>query len=34
MNREPLEQPHFKHLSENDTYIRPEDIPVVDDLLD
>jgi pyruvate-formate lyase-activating enzyme len=27
-----MEQPHFKHLSENDTYIRPEDFPVVDDL--
>ena len=25
---------HFKHLHENDTYIRPEDFPMVDDLLD
>src|SRR5256884_6975093 len=29
-----MEQDHFKHLHENDTYIRPEDFPVVDDLLD
>ena len=29
-----MEQGHFKHLHENDTYIRPEDFPVVDDLLD
>jgi MoaA/NifB/PqqE/SkfB family radical SAM enzyme len=27
-------QPHFKHLHENDTYIHPEDFPIVDDLLD
>ena len=29
-----MEQDHFKHLHENDTYIRPQDFPVVDDLLD
>lgn len=29
-----LEQNHFKHLSENDTYIRPADFPRVDALLD
>jgi len=29
-----MEQGHFKHLHENDTYIRPEDFPVVDGLLD
>jgi hypothetical protein len=29
-----MEQKHFRHLQENDTYIRPEDFPVVDDLLD
>jgi MoaA/NifB/PqqE/SkfB family radical SAM enzyme len=29
-----MEQTHFKHLHENDTYIRPEDFPMVDDLLD
>ena len=29
-----LEQTHFKHLSQNDTYIRPEDFACVDDLLD
>ena len=29
-----MEQTHFKHLHENDTYIRPNDFPVVDDLLD
>jgi len=29
-----MEQPHFKHLDANDTYIRPEDFPMVDDLLD
>jgi MoaA/NifB/PqqE/SkfB family radical SAM enzyme len=29
-----MEQGHFKHLHENDTYIRPEDFPVVDELLD
>ena len=29
-----LEQTHFKHLSKNDTYIRPEDFPRVDELLD
>ncbi len=29
-----LEQSHFKHLHENQTYIRPEDFPIVDDLLD
>lgn len=29
-----LEQPHFRHLHENDTYIRPEDFPRVDELLD
>lgn len=29
-----LEQTHFKHLAENDTYIRPNDFPLVDDLLD
>jgi MoaA/NifB/PqqE/SkfB family radical SAM enzyme len=29
-----MEQEHFKHLHENDTYIRPQDFPVVDKLLD
>jgi MoaA/NifB/PqqE/SkfB family radical SAM enzyme len=29
-----MEQEHFKHLHENDTYIRPQDFPVVDELLD
>lgn len=29
-----LEQTHFKHLAENDTYIRPADFPRVDELLD
>jgi MoaA/NifB/PqqE/SkfB family radical SAM enzyme len=29
-----IEQSHFKHLNENDTYLRPEDWPKVDDLLD
>ena len=29
-----MEQPHFKHLSENDTYIRPGGFSMVDDLLD
>jgi MoaA/NifB/PqqE/SkfB family radical SAM enzyme len=29
-----MEQAHFKHLHENDTYIRPDDFPMVDDLLD
>jgi len=28
------EQAHFKHLDANDTYLRPEDFPEVDDLLD
>ncbi len=35
INEAPLiEQPHFKHLDENGTYIRPEDYSKVDDLLD
>jgi len=29
-----MEQSHFKHLSENDTYIRQDEFPIVDDLLD
>ena len=29
-----MEQEHFKHLHENDTYIRPPDFPQVDELLD
>jgi MoaA/NifB/PqqE/SkfB family radical SAM enzyme len=29
-----MKQTHFQHLHENDTYIRPEDPPLVDDLLD
>jgi len=29
-----LEQEHFKHLKENETYLRPEDFPKVDALLD
>ncbi|HWQ32356.1 MAG TPA: radical SAM protein [Blastocatellia bacterium] len=29
-----IEQQHFKHLSENSTYLREEDWPKVDDLLD
>lgn len=28
------EQPHFKHLAENPTFIRPQDMPQVDELLD
>lgn len=35
INEEPLlEQPHFKHLSDNPTYFRPEDRERVDELLD
>ena len=35
INEQPLvEQPHFKHLSDNSTYFRPEDHPKVDELLD
>ncbi len=29
-----IEQSHFQHLDRNDTYIRPEDFPAVDELLD
>jgi MoaA/NifB/PqqE/SkfB family radical SAM enzyme len=29
-----MEQSHFKHMHENDTYICPDDFPMVDDLLD
>src|ERR1700722_15590285 len=29
-----MEQSHFKHMQDNDTYIRPDDFPMVDDLLD
>lgn len=29
-----IEQSHFKHLDGNSTYLRPEDYPKVDDLLD
>jgi len=29
-----LEQEHFRHLDENDTFLRPEDYPKVDELLD
>ncbi|MGH9827458.1 MAG: radical SAM protein, partial [Blastocatellia bacterium] len=29
-----IEQTHFKHYDENDTYLRPEDFPKVDELLD
>jgi len=29
-----MEQPHFKHFHQNDTYIRPEKFSMVDDLLD
>ena len=29
-----MEQSHFKHLHENDTYIRPQDFSMVDDVLD
>jgi MoaA/NifB/PqqE/SkfB family radical SAM enzyme len=29
-----MEQSHFKHLHENDTYIRPQDFPMVEDVLD
>jgi MoaA/NifB/PqqE/SkfB family radical SAM enzyme len=29
-----IEQPHFKHLDENSTYLRPADWPKVDELLD
>jgi MoaA/NifB/PqqE/SkfB family radical SAM enzyme len=35
LNESPMiEQPHFKHLGENSTYIMPEDRPKVDALLD
>jgi MoaA/NifB/PqqE/SkfB family radical SAM enzyme len=35
LNEAPMiEQQHFHHLSGNETYIRPEDWPAVDDLLD
>jgi len=35
INETPMtEQSHFKHLSENSTYLRPEDWDKVDDLLD
>lgn len=35
INETPMtEQPHFKHLDENSTYLTPEDWPKVDDLLD
>jgi len=35
INEEPLvEQPHFRHLTENPTYFKPEDHEKVDDLLD
>src|SRR5499427_9071372 len=35
INEEPLvEQPHFKHMTDNSTYFRPEDHPKVDELLD
>jgi MoaA/NifB/PqqE/SkfB family radical SAM enzyme len=27
-------QPHFKHLEENPTFVRPEDMPKIDELLD
>jgi len=27
-------QPHFKHLDENPTFVRPEDMPEIDDLVD
>jgi MoaA/NifB/PqqE/SkfB family radical SAM enzyme len=27
-------QPHFKHLEENPTFVRPEDMPQIDELLD
>lgn len=29
-----IEEPHFKHLGENSTFLRPEDYPKVDELLD
>jgi MoaA/NifB/PqqE/SkfB family radical SAM enzyme len=29
-----IDSPHFKHLDENSTFIRPEDYPIVDDLID
>jgi MoaA/NifB/PqqE/SkfB family radical SAM enzyme len=29
-----IEEPHFKHLEENPTFIRSEDMPLVDELLD
>jgi MoaA/NifB/PqqE/SkfB family radical SAM enzyme len=35
INETPMtEQPHFKHLDENSTYLTPDDWPKVDDLLD
>ena len=35
LNEEPmLDQPHFEHADENATYLRPEDLPRVDALLD
>ncbi len=35
INESPMmEQVHFRHADENPTFIRPEDFPVIDDLLD
>jgi MoaA/NifB/PqqE/SkfB family radical SAM enzyme len=35
LNESPLtEQPHFKHMDRNSTYLTPEDFPKVDELLD
>ncbi|MGD0694938.1 MAG: radical SAM protein [Terriglobia bacterium] len=35
LNESPLtEQPHFKHMDRNETYLTPEDFPKVDELLD
>ena len=35
INESPMtEQPHFKHLDGNSTYLTPEDWPRVDELLD
>jgi len=29
-----MEQPHFKHSDDNDTFLRPEDLPRLDQLID
>ncbi|HZT39021.1 MAG TPA: hypothetical protein VFA28_14085 [Bryobacteraceae bacterium] len=35
MNESPMmHQPHFKHLADNDTFLRPEDLPKFDEVID